>query len=40
MTEYVARMGKNRNAYAVLDGKPEGKRQREELVVDKRLMLK
>jgi hypothetical protein len=33
-------MGKNRNAYVVLDGKPEGKRHREELVIDTRLMLK
>jgi hypothetical protein len=32
-------MGKNRNAYVVLDGKLEGKRHREELVVDTRLML-
>jgi len=40
LTEYVARVGKKRNAYVVLDGKPKGKRQREELVVDTRLMLK
>jgi hypothetical protein len=40
LTECVARMGKNRNVYVVLDGKPEGKRQREGLLIDTRLMLK
>jgi hypothetical protein len=37
---HVARMGEKRNAYAVLVGKPQGKRTKEELDVGGRKILK
>jgi hypothetical protein len=37
---YVARMGEKRNAYRILVGKPEGKRQLEDLDIDGRIILK